>query len=179
MDLLEGIENAYDSQISDGFWVKMQSPNLAYLNFKGELDGQSNSTTFLAHSGINRFKEGEPITKYLPEVYELEPMKPRYKSGYVNRMNDFCSYDVKKVGSELRKKVWNRNVDSESKVLESFLQMLNDGVKEAAGNLVVYTFYYPCLSCSNKVVKIINELSERYPKIDIDIWYVEKYGAVR
>lgn len=179
LDLLEGAEIVYETEMSEGFWAKMQNPNLAYLNFEGELDGQSNNTTLLAHSGINGQRKGEPITEYLPEIYEMEPIKPHYKSAFVNRLNDLCSYDMNKVKNDLREMVWNRNVDSESKVLEGFLHILNEGVKEASGNLVIYTFYYPCLSCSNKVVKVINELSERYPKIDIDIWYVEKYGVVQ
>ncbi|WP_078544782.1 deaminase domain-containing protein [Litchfieldia alkalitelluris] len=174
LDFLEGIERESKTQMSDEFWDKMQNPNLAYLNFEGELDSRASSVTLLAHSGINYRKKGEPITNYLNYVYELEPKKPFYKSGFVNRFNDFCCFDINKVKEELIEDVWNRNVDSESKVLEKFLKLLNSGVNDVAGNLVIYTFYYPCLSCSNKIMKIINELSERYPKLDVDIWYVGK-----
>lgn len=178
LDLIEAIDEAYNTNMGNDFWEKMQNPNLAYLNFDGEIGDQYENVTFMAHSGINKPKKKEPITAYLPEVYELAPFKPYINSGYVNRLNNICVYDERFVKSNLKETIWKRDVDSESKVLESFIDILNQKNKEIAGELVLYTFYYPCLSCNYKVVKIIRDLSRMYPRLNIEIWYVEEYGVV-
>lgn len=176
--LIEAIDEAYNTNMSNDFWDKMQNPNLAYLNFNGEIGGQYENVTLLAHSGINKFKKKEPITQYLPVVYETALCKPLIKSGYVNRLNSICVYNERFVKSNVKETIWKRDVDSESKVLESFLDILKQKNGDIVGELVIYTFYYPCLSCNNKVVKIIRDLSRMYPNINIEIWYVEEYGIV-
>ncbi|MDM5282669.1 deaminase domain-containing protein [Peribacillus frigoritolerans] len=177
LDLLEGIEEKLNVPMSEEFWNKMQNPNLAYLNFEGNINSSEENITYLAHSGINNFKKSEPITKFLNKVYEYKPGKERYRSSNVNRSNNVLANDLKKIIQKSRSTTaWNREVDSESKLLETFLAILDEGILELEGELLLYTFYYPCLSCSNKVVKVITELSQRFPKLNIEIWYVEEYG---
>ncbi|MDP9577374.1 UNVERIFIED_ORG: hypothetical protein J2X74_003191 [Bacillus sp. 1751] len=178
-DFLEGIEEEFDVLMSDEFWAKMQSPNLAYLNFEGSINDSDEKVdiTYLAHSSINNFKDSEPITRFLHKVYEYKPRREKYRSSNVNRSNSVLANDLKNIIQDSRSTAaWNRKVDSESKLLETFLMNLDEGILQLEGELLLYTFYYPCLSCSNKVVKVITELSQRFPKLNIEIWYVEEYG---
>lgn len=159
LDLLEGIEKAYDVEMSDTFWSKMNSPNLAYLDFDGEIEGHSESIKFMAHSAINEYKPQEPITKYLNSVYEFPLETALFSNGKVDRFNTLCVDDLKKLNLDFQKNIWDRKVDSESKVLESFLSVIPNNTEDITGSLLIYTYYYPCLSCSNKVVKILKRLS--------------------
>ena len=178
LDLLEGIEEAYDVEMSDAFWSKMNSPNLAFLDFDGEMDGNTESIRFMAHSAINEHKPQEPITKFLDGVYEFPLDIALFSNGKVNRFNTLCVDDLEILNPDFQKNIWDRKVDSESKVLESFLSKIPNNTEDITGSLLVYTYYYPCLSCSNKVVKILKQLSSRYPSLDIDILYVMDYGKM-
>lgn len=175
-DLLEAIENHYDVQMSEDFWAKMNGPNLAYLNFEGRLNQNEEKVTYIAHSGINNYKATEPITEYLDDVYEFKPITEKYKSGFVSRNNRILTYRIDDIIQKPRSgEVWKRDVDSESKLIETFLDR-GKGVEKLEGELLLYTFYYPCLSCSNKMVKVITQLSQQFPGLNIEIWYLEEYG---
>lgn len=177
LDLLEGIENKYKVEMSRNFWSKMSGPNLAYLNFEGSIDDVYNNTILLAHSGINKYKENEPITEFLNEVYTVAQSNSIFPNYYVDRENKISVKEISFLKNSLQENIWNREVDSESKVIEEFIINLKvKRVKTIRGNLLLYTYYYPCLSCSNKLLKVLDMLSTTYPELNIDIVYVIAYG---
>lgn len=177
LDLLEGMEKEYGVEMSENFWSKMNGSNLAYLNFEGDIDGISDNTILLAHSGINNYKGIEPITAYLTEIYTVSLNESIFQNYYVDRANKIAVKEISSLKNSLQENLWDRKVDSESKVLEQFIiNLWGKGVQTVSGNLFLYTYYYPCVSCSNKILKIIDLLSTTYPELNIDIVYVSAYG---
>lgn len=65
---------------------------------------------------------------------------------------------------------WNRNVDTEFKILEE-INLLLEGDKASTGTITLYTDLPPCSSCKY----VIEQFKEKYPKIKIDVLY--GYGS--
>ena len=61
---------------------------------------------------------------------------------------------------------WNRNVDTEFKIIEDISGKLGDNVN-AKGNITLYTDLYPCPSCQY----VIEQFMKKYPNIIVDIIY--------
>ncbi|WP_445344068.1 deaminase domain-containing protein [Clostridium septicum] len=61
---------------------------------------------------------------------------------------------------------WNRNVDTEFKIIEDTSGKLGDNVN-AKGNITLYTDLYPCPSCQY----VIEQFMKKYSNIKVDIIY--------
>ena len=131
--------------------------NFAYANV--EISGLE-KTEFFSHSKIQTLDKKNKIEEDVAKRLQDISLKPQ--------VEEFKTLNVDGDGIIDAEGAWNRNVDTEFKILEEINIRLN-GNADAVGKITLYTDLYPCLSCQY----VITQFKEKYPKVDISIIYKE------
>lgn len=111
---------------------------------------------YIAHSAINK-KEDIKYLSSISSEYSVALLQDElhYRTRILNKT---CSLDSS---------VWDRRVDTESKIIE---QLILDFKKMPKGKLILWTKMYPCPSCRS----VIMDFKDEYPGVDITIVYSYK-----
>lgn len=116
-----------------------------------------NRVEYIAHSGLGGPEDlsEEAWEKVRAVVSPDVPVEARhYETLCVNRRNQIDGEDC-----------WDRDQDTEFKILEAITARLAD--RAAEGVVVLYTDLPPCASCR----KVIGEFLDRYPNIRMEVLY--------
>ena len=148
--------------------------NLAYLSFKGLANDEEFNHVLWAHSGINGKSRKLAEFNELFNIYYCMPSEhPRIPSGLVNEKNDTLTY-IEVENDFNGDAIYNRNNDSESKLIERFLELVGD--RELCGELFIYTTLGPCLSCEKKLTELVTKFFADYEKLNVNVWYCTDYS---
>jgi hypothetical protein len=128
----------------------LYKPNYAYANYY--LNG--NSGEAIAHS---------KVTKSTDDDFRAHWFIPRQQK---------LIYSTCEVGpfrnnvEQCNLNIWNRDVDSESKILEYFSTTFGNGM---SGNINLYTRKIPCLSCDSVIYRFLHD----NPDVNLDVYFEE------
>lgn len=111
---------------------------------------------YLAHSSISH-------ADILPKE---SPINQLGKMCYLSGDNNFKTLQLD-YRDQSSAQGWNRNVDSESKVLEGIHNDLKHQQKPIKGKISLYTELDPCPSCSD----VIQQFSKAHPMLQLDVVY--------
>lgn len=148
--------------------------NLAYLHFEGYLDGTSSKSILWAHSKINNSKKTEAFNELFRIYYCTPSGNPIIKSGSVNEKNDTLTFNEGVKKDFEGNVIYNRNNDSESKLIERFLKEVGDCNIE--GELFLYTTLGPCLSCHKKIATLVGNNFGKMNRLSINVRYCTDYS---
>lgn len=113
-------------------------------------------TEYFAHSGIQDLAGlSSKVAKKIKTI-SLKPKEgqARFKTLCVNQSGAVEGYDC-----------WQRNVDTEFKILEDLASRLKDS--SVSGNVRLYTELYPCPSCWN----VMKQFLAAYPNVQMEVLY--------
>lgn len=149
--------------------------NLAYMSFKGKAAGEELEFVLWAHSAINcKSKLTEEFNDLFRTYYCLPSDNPEIPSGSVNEKNDTLTYNEYIEEDFEGNPIYNRNNDSESKLIEKFLEKV--GKTEVEGELFIYTTLGPCLSCERKIATLLSRNIEDMENVKANVWYCTDYS---
>lgn len=149
--------------------------NLAYMSFKGTAGGEELEFILWAHSAINgKSKWTKEFNELFGKFYCFPSGSPEISSGFVNEENNTLIYSEYIDEDFEGNPIWDRNNDSESKLIEMFLGKV--GKTEVEGELFIYTTLGPCLSCERKIATLIGRYIEEMEKLNAIVWYCTDYG---
>ncbi len=114
-----------------------------------------NKKEYFAHSKAQKLKDISYVKDKELNNISLKPEEPNFLTVNVDRNNDINTETA-----------WNRNTDTEFKILEEIHNRLK-GNKNAMGTIQLYTDLSPCASCSY----VIEQFKDTYPKININVIY--------
>jgi hypothetical protein len=149
--------------------------NVAYLSFEGEIGEDKQDFLLWAHSAINgKSPKLEAFNPYFHIYYCMTESNPIIQSGSVNEKNDTLT-DNQEVEQDFQgNPIYNRNNDSESKLIERFLHVVGDN--SVSGELFIYTTLGPCLSCYRKIVNLIDSSLGDFEDLNVELWYSTDYS---
>lgn len=110
---------------------------------------------FFSHSKIQSLDDISDEVAARLDGISLKPENQQFETLNINKDNV-----VDGINS------WNRNVDTEFKIIEDINGKLGNNVN-AKGNITLYTDLYPCPSCQY----VVEQFMEKYPNIKVDIIY--------
>lgn len=111
-------------------------------------------TEFFAHSGIQDFDDLSEDAKKRIAAISLKPGKGRFKTLCVNQNGAVDGADC-----------WQRDVDTEYKILEDMAARLPDTA--VSGRVRLYTELYPCPSCWN----VMKQFLATYTNVQMQVLY--------
>jgi len=151
--------------------------NMAYIEFNGEVNGESINFEGFAHSKISKKDwlglRDPDFHKQLLKTFYTELHVNYYKDGYVNSLNDTLTYN-NSMARKMFSNHWLRSTDAESRLIENLIVKCNNETI-GSGHINIYTLFEPCLSCSGK----IKEFLKNNLNVDINVYYDRKYGKRR
>jgi hypothetical protein len=113
---------------------------------------------FYAHSAISSLSQiNDPQIKQRLSNISILPDNQLFKTWGVNE-----NWEISE--NQINNDFWNRNCDSEFKILNEIANILNTNYN-IKGNVQLYTELYCCPSC----FRVIKQFAEQYPNIDITI----------
>lgn len=149
--------------------------NLAYLAFEGKVAGEELDFVLWAHSAINGKSKKTEVFNDLFSIYYCIPSdNPKIHSGLVNEKNDTLTFNEIIDEDFEGNPIYNRNSDSESKLIEKFIEKV--GENEVEGELFIYTTLGPCLSCEKKIATLLSGYIENMEKVNANVWYCTDYS---
>ncbi|MFS0688779.1 deaminase domain-containing protein [Sporosarcina sp. 179-K 8C2 HS] len=150
--------------------------NLAYMSFKGKAAGQELEFILWAHSAINcKSKLTEEFNELFSLYYCIPSDNPEIPSGSVNEKNNTLTYNEHINEDFEGNPIYNRNNDSESKLIETFLEKV--GKTEVEGELFIYTTLGPCLSCERKIATLLSRYYiDEMENLNANVWYCTDYS---
>ena len=149
--------------------------NLAYMSFKGKAAGEELEFVLWAHSAVNCIsKLTREFNELFGKYYCIPSDKPEIPSGSVNELNNTLTYNESRDEDFEGNPIYNRNNDSESKLIEKFLE--RTGKNEVEGDIFIYTTLGPCLSCERKISTLLSRYFEDMENINANVWFCTDYS---
>jgi hypothetical protein len=124
---------------------------LAVVEGKGRVE-------YIAHSGLGGPEDASAESWALVAgaiAPDVPPERRHYPTLCVNRRNSIDGEDC-----------WDRDQDTEFKLLEAVTEWLGDD-PDATGKVALYTDLPPCASC----MRVIEEFKRRYPRLRLSVKY--------
>lgn len=109
---------------------------------------------FFAHSGIQDFEGLSTEAQAAIAEISLKPAASRFKTLCVNQDEAVEGFDC-----------WQRDVDTEYKIIEDMAARLPDTA--AGGRMLLFTELYPCPSCWN----VMKQFLTAYTNIEMEVLY--------
>ena len=109
---------------------------------------------FFAHSGIQDFEGLSTDAQAAIAEISLKPAAGRFKTLCVNQNEAVEGFDC-----------WQRDVDTEYKIIEDLAARLPD--MAAKGRMLLFTELYPCPSCWN----VMKQFLSAYPNVEMLVLY--------
>ena len=118
-----------------------------------EINGLDQAEYF-AHSGIQDFEGLSTDAQAAIAEISLKPAAGRFKTLCVNQNEAVEGFDC-----------WQRDVDTEYKIIEDLAARLPD--MAAKGRMLLFTELYPCPSCWN----VMKQFLSAYPNVEMLVLY--------
>lgn len=175
-NLITEIERKVGEDLPDKIGKRIKrGNNLAYLSFEGEISGKNSKFIYWAHSAINgKSKKTETFNELFSIYYCTPNDSPKINSGSVNEKNDTITFNNDVEKDFEGNAIYNRNNDSESKLIEKFLEKV--GKSKVEGELFIYTTLGPCLSCEKKIATLVSKYFCDMDKLNVNVWYCTDYS---
>ncbi|WP_171720920.1 deaminase domain-containing protein [Paenibacillus phytohabitans] len=144
-----------------------------------KIDGREefNNMILMSHSKIQGL-DSSGLNKLNKYNFKFCPIneKPYYSTQFVNKARQIYSGQTTTIKEQKEAQEFgytNRNVDSESKIIE-YLHKLFRGDFNISGEIDIYTDLFPCPSCSD----VINNFATNYSNIRLTVYYVSTGGVL-